>query len=100
MAVSAVKAIPDGARWFAASARVGATRTGQLVGAMLLDHYRDTLAEIRDTGYASYVARQFSPYVRAAAHQFSPERQTLTERLLQKIDARRARSASRKRSRT
>jgi hypothetical protein len=31
--------------------------------------------------------------VRAAASQFSPERQTLTERLLEKLDARRARSA-------
>jgi hypothetical protein len=98
MAVSAVKAIPDGARWFAASARVGVTRTGRIVGTMLLDHYRETLAEIRGTGYASYVTRQLGPYVRAAANQFSPERQTLTERWLEKLDARRAKKANRARA--
>ena len=31
MAVSAVKALPDGARWLSASALVGAARTGQIV---------------------------------------------------------------------
>ena len=82
MAVSAIKALPDGARWLTASAAVGATRTGRLVGAALLDHYRSTLAEIRETGYATFAARQLGPYVRAAVGQFSPERVTLTERLL------------------
>ena len=82
MAVSAIKAVPDGARWLSASAAVGATRTGQLVGAALLDHYRSTLTEIRETGYATFAARQLGPYVRAAVGQFSPERVTLTERLL------------------
>ena len=82
MAVSAIKAVPDGARWLSASAAVGATRTGQLVGAALLDHYRSTLAEIRETGYGTFAARQLGPYVRAAVGQFSPERVTLTERLL------------------
>jgi hypothetical protein len=82
MAVAAIKAVPDGARWLSASVTVGAARTGQLAGAALLDHYRTTLEEIRQTGYATFAARQLGPYVRAAVGQFSPERVTLTERLL------------------
>ena len=61
--------------------RVSATRTGQIMGAALLEHYRTTLQEIREAGYATYTARQLRPYVRAALHQFAPSRRTLTERL-------------------
>jgi hypothetical protein len=82
MAVSAIKAVPDGARWLSASVTVGAARTGQLAATALLDHYRTTLEDIRQTGYATFAARQLGPYVRAAVGQFSPERVTLTERLL------------------
>jgi hypothetical protein len=84
MALSAVRALPGGARWLAASTRVGVTHTSQVFAAALLDHYRETLGEIRQVGYATYAARQFRPYVRAAANQFSPKRQTLTERLVEK----------------
>ena len=84
MAVSAVKSLPDGARWLSASAVVGATRTGQIVAGALLDHYRSTLDEIRQTGYATYAARQLGPYFRAAVTQFSPEHRTLTERFLER----------------
>ena len=84
LAVSAIKAVPDGARWLTASAAVGATRTGQIVATALLDHYRTTLDEIREVGYATFAARQLGPYVRAAVGQFSPERITLTERVLAK----------------
>ncbi len=90
MAVSAIKWVPEGARWLSASVTVGAARTGQLMGAALLDHYRSTLNEIRETGYATFAARQLGPYVRAAVGQFSPERVTLTERLL----ARRGKSSA------
>jgi hypothetical protein len=82
MAVSAVRGVPDGARWLSASAVVAATRTGQLVAGALLDHYRGTLDEIRQAGYATYATRQLRPYVSAAVAQFSPKRRTLTERLL------------------
>jgi hypothetical protein len=85
MAVSAVRALPDSARWLSASARVGATRTGHLVSAELLDHYRQTLDEIQQVGYATYAGRQLRPYVRAAVDQFSPKRRTLTQRLLDKL---------------
>jgi hypothetical protein len=90
MAVSAVRSLPEGARWLSASARVGATRTGQIFATALLDHYTETLSEIRQTGYLTYAARQLRPYVHAAVHQFSPKRRTLTERLLDKVDAIRA----------
>jgi hypothetical protein len=82
LALSAASALPDRVRWLSASGRVGAKRAGQLVGAALLDHYRQTLDEMRQAGYASYAARLLAPYVRAAAGNFSPARRTLTERLL------------------
>jgi hypothetical protein len=85
MAVSAARALPEGVRWLSASARVGATRTGQIFAAALLDHYRQTLSEIQEVGYLTYVHRQFRPYVRAAVDQFSPKRRTLTERLIEKL---------------
>lgn len=89
VALSAIRDFPDRARWFYASARVGAARTGEIVAASLLDHYGRTLAEIRRTGYAAFAVRQYKPYVRAAVEQFSPAKRTLTERLLAKIRMRR-----------
>ena len=89
MAVSAARALPGGVRWLSASARVGAVRTGQVLADVLLDHYRETLGEIREVGYLAYAGRQFRPYVRAAAGQFSPGRVTLTQRLLEKLPRRR-----------
>ena len=85
VALSALRSFPGSARWFYASARAGAARTGEIVATALLDHYRDTLAEMRETGYAAFAARQFRPYIRAAVNQFSPKKQTLTGRLLQKF---------------
>jgi hypothetical protein len=96
MAVSAVRALPGNVRWLTASARVGATRTGQIVGGALLDHYKETLAEIQQIGYLAYANRQFGPYVRAAAGQFAPGRQTLTDRWIEKYRARRKRRRSEK----
>ena len=81
MAVSAARAIPEKVRWLSASARVGATRTGQVFAAALLDHYTQTLREIQETGYVAYATEQLRPYVRAAVDQFSPQRRTLTERM-------------------
>jgi hypothetical protein len=85
MAVSAARALPDGMRWFSASARVGATRTSHIFAVALLDHYRQTLGEIQQVGYLAYTGRQFRPYVRAAVDQFSPKRTTLTQRLFEKL---------------
>lgn len=87
MAVSAARAVPGGVRWLSASARVGAARTGHVLAAALLDHYRQTLSEIQQVGYLTYAGRQFRPYVRAAASQFSPKRRTITQQLLEKIQS-------------
>ena len=51
----------------------------------LLDHYKQTLDELQQVGYATYAARQLRPYLRAAAAQLSPQKPTLTERLLDKL---------------
>jgi hypothetical protein len=85
MAVSAVRGVPDGVRWLSASARAGATRTGQLFASALIEHYRQTLDEIQRIGYTTFAARQLRPYVRAAVTQFSPGRRTLTQRLIEQL---------------
>jgi hypothetical protein len=85
LAVSVVQHVPQGIRWLAASATLGVSRTGQVFAGVLLDHYRQTLDEIRQVGYVTYAARQFGPYVRAAVRQFSPKQRTLTERLLERL---------------
>jgi hypothetical protein len=86
LAVSAVRSLPGSLRWLSSSARVGATRTGQVFAAALLDHYRQTLGEIRQTGYLTYAGQQLRPYIYAAVHQFSPKHRTLTQRLLARLD--------------
>lgn len=85
IALSAARAVPDGVRWISASARVGAARTGQIFAAALLDHYHQTLNEMRQVGYVSYAGRQLRPYVRACVRNFSPERSTFTQRLFAKL---------------
>lgn len=85
LAVSAARAFPRGVLRLGASAGFGAARSGQVLGAALLDDYRRTLGELREVGYAAYARRQITPYVRAAANQFSLGRSTLTERVLNRI---------------
>jgi hypothetical protein len=65
--------------------RAGVVRTGEMVSVALLEHYSRTLAEMRQTGYATFAARQFGPYMRAAVSQFSPKRRTLTDRVLDRV---------------
>ena len=81
MALSAMQRLPDNLRWLSRSAATAARRTGGVFAAPLLEHYGATLAEIRDTGFITFWKRQFRPYLRGAAVQFSRERSTLTERL-------------------
>ena len=84
MALSAITDIPRKARWLSASARLAVGKTGAVVAGVLLDHYRSTLKQIRETGYVRHAVQQFRPYLYGAALQFSPKRRTLTEQLLQK----------------
>jgi len=84
MALSTVRALPSNLIWLSRCARTATLRTGQFFAEGLLDHYRDTLEEIREAGYLAYWTREFRPYLRAAAAQFSPTHQSLTERLLKR----------------
>lgn len=93
MAVSAVRALPDKARWLSASARVGATHTGRFFSTAILEHYSQTLKELREVGYGTYAKRQLSPYLRACVDLFSPQRRTLTQRLLDRRRNRRSDSS-------
>jgi hypothetical protein len=82
MAIAAVRTLPNKARWLSASTGVGARRAGKLLAADLLDGYSQTLNELAKVGYLTYAKRQLSPYLRACVEQFSPQRRTLTQRLL------------------
>jgi len=82
MAMSAINNVPEKARWLSASARVAARQAGATVATVLVEDYRTTLKQIRQTGYVRYAARQFRPYLFAAVSQFSLRRTSLTERLL------------------
>jgi hypothetical protein len=82
MAISAMKGVPEKARWLSASARSAARKTGTAVAAILLDDYRTSLQQIRQAGYVHYAVDHFRPYLFAAVSQFSSRRQSLTERLI------------------
>lgn len=85
MGIAAVRGLPGRARWLSMSTQVGATRAGKLLAADILDGYRQTLTELRKVGYLTYARRQLSPYLRACVDQFSQERRTLTQRLLNRV---------------
>ncbi len=80
------RALPGKALWLSKSARVGATYAGKGVSTAILDHYSQTLKELHEVGYLAYAKRQLSPYARASVEQFSPERRTLTQKLLERKD--------------
>ncbi len=82
MAVAAVRSLPENARWLSRAIRTGGWRTGEVLAHGLLDHYSETLAEIRKTGYVDYWLREFRPYLEGAVRQFSTNRESTTERWL------------------
>lgn len=88
MALSAARTLPDRARWFSRSTRVGAARTGKLFYATILEDYSHTLGELREAGYVSYARRQLSPYLRACVAQFSRRQRSITERVVERIHRR------------
>jgi hypothetical protein len=51
----------------------------------VLDPYREDLKPLRDEGFGSYAARVSRPYAEAVARHFDPERETLTERGLERL---------------
>jgi hypothetical protein len=82
MALSTIGHVPANLVWLSRATRSAARRTGKVLGEAVLDHYTHTLDEISSTGFAAYWGREFRPYLRAAAEQFTPGHQSLTERLL------------------
>jgi hypothetical protein len=82
IAVSAFAHAPETLLRLARAANRAAWRTGQLFAGSVLEHYSNTLRDIRERGYAAYWADAFRPYLRAAAGQFSPKHRSLTDRLL------------------
>ena len=85
MALAAISRIPENVLWLSRCARGAARRTGQVMAAGLLDHYRAIMEEIRTTGYLAWWLREYRPYLKAAVLQFSPRRGTTTERVLRRI---------------
>lgn len=84
MAISTVAHVPASVAWLSRAARSAARRTGKVFGEAILDHYADTLAEIQTTGFLEYWRGEFRPYLRAAALQFTPGRESWTEKMLRK----------------
>lgn len=84
LALASIAHAPYNLGRLARAGRRAAWNTGQFFAAGVLDHYSRTLKEIRDIGYSAYWAREFRPYLRAAASQFSREHRSWTERLLRR----------------
>jgi hypothetical protein len=84
MAVSALASVPVTLLRLARATNRAAWRSGQTLGASVLLHYSQVLAEIHECGYAAYWSEAFQPYLRAAAGQFSPKHRSLTARWLKK----------------
>ena len=82
MAIAAEAAFRRTCSGFRDASKVPRGEPAQLAAGALLEHYSATLAEIRETGFVAYWTREFRPYLKAAAAQFSPKRVTLTERAL------------------
>ena len=90
LALAAVSRLPENLLWLSRCAQSATRRTGRFFAGALLDHYHGALQEIRRTGYLAYWAREFRPYLRAAAAQFSPRRRSSTQRLLRRASSRRS----------
>jgi hypothetical protein len=85
LAVSAVSELPERARVLSKSAAVVLRRGGTALSDALLDHYRQSLREVRAVGFVRYGVRQLTPYTHAALGAFARDRETLTGRLLDRL---------------
>ena len=85
LAVSAVGELPERARVLSKAAAVVLRHGGAAVSNALLDHYRQSLAQIREAGFVGYGVRQLGPYTQAAVAAFHPSRETLTGKLLDRF---------------
>jgi hypothetical protein len=85
LAVAAVGELPERARVLSKAAALVLRHGGAALSNALLDHYRQSLQQMREVGYLGYGVRQLTPYTHAAIGAFSPARSTLTDRLLDKL---------------
>jgi hypothetical protein len=85
LAVAAVSQLPERARVLSKSAAIVLRHGGAAVSNALLDHYRQSLLELREAGFLRYGVRQLAPYTQAAIGAFHPTRETLTGKLLDRL---------------
>jgi hypothetical protein len=85
LAVSAVGELPERARVLSKSAAIVLRHGGGAVSAALLEHYRESLEQMREAGFVGYGVRQLTPYTRAAMDAFAPQFETLTGKLLDRL---------------
>ena len=84
LAVSTIRRLPWSVVWLSRATGLAGRRTGELLVETILDHYIDALREIARTGYLKFWVREFAPYIRATARQFSRGHISLTEKLLKR----------------
>lgn len=85
LAVAAVGELPERARAISKSVSIVLRHGGAAVSNALLEHYRQSLTELRAVGFVSYGVRQLAPYTHAALGAFAPQRETLTGKLLDRL---------------
>ena len=82
IALTTVGKVPAATLWLSRAAHSSIRRTGKVLGQPILAHYKQALAEISGLGFTEYWAREFRPYLQAAARQFAPTHKSRTERWL------------------
>jgi hypothetical protein len=85
LAVAAVGELPERARVLSKSTAVVLRHGGGAVSNALLEHYRESLRQLREVGYIRYGVEKLTPYTRAALDAFHPSRETLTDKLLDRL---------------
>jgi hypothetical protein len=84
LAISSVRKLPANVWWLSRASRLAGRRTLEVLVETILDSYVESLSEIHRTGYLRFWNREFAPYVRATARQFSKGHMSLTEKLLRR----------------
>jgi hypothetical protein len=85
LAVAAVSELPERARVLSKSVGLVLRHGGAAVSNALLEHYRESLLELRKLGFLRYGIQQLTPYTRAAIGAFQPSRETVTGKLLDRL---------------
>ena len=85
LAVSAVSELPERVRVLSKAAAVVLSHGGAAVSNALLEHYRQSLQQMREVGFMRYGVQQLTPYTQAAIGAFHPARETLTGKLLDRF---------------